>query len=204
MCYYLLPTVPDIGAVRLDVFGAITITTALLLAVYAIVNGNAAGWLSLQTVGMFSAAILLFVLFVYIKSKVQQPLVPMSIFRIGNITSVSIIGILWSVAMFAWFFMTALYLQLVLRYTPMEVGLAFLPPNLIMAAFSWGLSAKMVMRFGTKLPIVFGMSSDRSWSSPFHDSLRSMLISICMCFRNASARAGRWGDIQSCAPCWNE
>ena len=54
--------------------------------------------------------------------------------------------------------MAALYLQLVLRYTPMEVGLAFLPPNLIMAAFSWGLSAKMVMRFGTKLPIVFGMS----------------------------------------------
>jgi MFS family permease len=60
--------------------------------------------------------------------------------------------------MFAWFFMAALYLQLVLRYIPMEVGLAFLPPNLLMAAFSWGLSAKMVLRFGTKLPIVFGMS----------------------------------------------
>ena len=50
--------------------------------------------------------------------------------------------------MFAWFFMSALYLQLVLGYSPLRVGLAFLPANLIMGAFSLGLSAKLVMRFG--------------------------------------------------------
>lgn len=158
LCFYLLPNSPGIGMAQLDILGAITITISLLLAVYAIVNSNAAGWLSLQTLGILLAATLLFALFLYIESKVPAPLVPLRIFKTANITTVSGIGVLWSVAMFAWFFMTALYLQLVLRYTPMEVGLAFLPPNLIMAAFSWGLSAKMVLRFGTKLPIVFGMS----------------------------------------------
>jgi MFS family permease len=60
--------------------------------------------------------------------------------------------------MFAWFFLSALYMQLVLHYTPMQVGLAFLPANLIMAAFSLGLSAKLVMRFGTRWPLAFGLA----------------------------------------------
>jgi MFS family permease len=59
--------------------------------------------------------------------------------------------------MFAWFFISALYLQLVLGYSPLKVGLAFLPANLIMGAFSLGLSAKIVMRFGTRLPLAIGM-----------------------------------------------
>jgi MFS family permease len=59
--------------------------------------------------------------------------------------------------MFAWFFISALYLQLVLAYTPMQVGLAFLPANLIMGVFSLGLSAKMVMRFGIRLPLAAGL-----------------------------------------------
>src|SRR5260221_10550771 len=59
--------------------------------------------------------------------------------------------------MFAWFFVSALYMQRVLGYSPMQVGLAFLPSNLIMAAFSLGISAKMVMRFGTRLPLAAGL-----------------------------------------------
>ena len=60
--------------------------------------------------------------------------------------------------MFAWFFLSALYLQLVLGYTPLQVGLAFLPANLIMATMSLGVSAKLVMRFGIKRPLVGGLS----------------------------------------------
>jgi MFS family permease len=59
--------------------------------------------------------------------------------------------------MFAWFFLSALYLQLVLGYSPLQVGLAFLPANLIMAAFSLGLSARMVMRFGIRAPLGVGL-----------------------------------------------
>jgi MFS family permease len=69
-----------------------------------------------------------------------------------------VVGILWAAAMFAWFFLSALYLQRVLGYSPLQVGLAFLPANLIMAAFSLGISAKVVMRFGIRAPIAAGLS----------------------------------------------
>jgi MFS family permease len=59
--------------------------------------------------------------------------------------------------MFAWFFISALYLQLVLGYSPLKVGLSFLPANLIMGAFSLGLSAKLVMRFGVRRPLATGL-----------------------------------------------
>jgi MFS family permease len=60
--------------------------------------------------------------------------------------------------MFAWFFLSALYLQLVLGYSPLQVGLVFLPANVIMGAFSIGLSAKLVMRFGVRVPLAAGLS----------------------------------------------
>ena len=82
---------------------------------------------------------------------------PLRLFRVRSLAVANVIGVLWAAAMFAWFFISALYMQLVLGYTPMQIGLAFLPANLIMAAFSIGLSAKLVMRFGLRLPISAGM-----------------------------------------------
>jgi EmrB/QacA subfamily drug resistance transporter len=142
---------------RLDVAGAVTITSALVLAVYAIVNGNEAGWGSTQTLGLLAVAAVLGVLFLAIESRVESPLVPLRLFRIRNVATANVVGVLWSAAMFAWFFLSALYLQLVLGYDPLEVGLAFLPANLLMGAFSLGLSAKLVMRFGIRLPLTTGM-----------------------------------------------
>ena len=72
--------------------------------------------------------------------------------------SVRICQCLWAAAMFAWFFLSALYLQTVLGYSPLLVGLAFLPSNLIMGTFSLGLSAKLVMRFGIKPPLALGLA----------------------------------------------
>jgi EmrB/QacA subfamily drug resistance transporter len=142
---------------RLDVAGAASITGAMLLAVYAIVNGNTAGWTSLQTLGLLAAAILILVGFVIWESRVSAPLMPLTIFRHRNLSVANAVGILWAAAMFALFFLSALYLQLVLGYSPLEVGLAFLPGNLIMMAFSLGLSAKLVMRFGFRGPLAFGL-----------------------------------------------
>src|SRR5947208_8155968 len=82
---------------------------------------------------------------------------PLGLFQLRNVATANVIGMLWAAAMFAWFFLSALYLQLVLGYSPLEVGLAFLPANIIMAAFSIGLSAKLVMRFGIRLPLVGGL-----------------------------------------------
>jgi len=65
--------------------------------------------------------------------------------------------VLWAAAMFAWFFLAALYLQLVLGFSPLEVGLAFAPSTIIMGAFSLGLSAKLVIRYGYRPPLVTGL-----------------------------------------------
>lgn len=156
LCLYLLPK-SEGQHVKLDIAGAITVTASLMLAVYAIIGGNAAGWLSFETLGLLALA--LFCIFIYIERSIKAPLVPLSVFRLPNVTASSMIGILWSAAMFSWFFLAALYLQTILGYTPMQVGLSFLPANIIMAAFSLGLSAKIVMRFGTKLPLGIGMAA---------------------------------------------
>jgi EmrB/QacA subfamily drug resistance transporter len=155
---------------RLDVAGAIAITLSLMLAIYGIVNGNEAGWSSARTLGCVGGGAALFVLFVLIEAFAKAPLMPLGLFRFRNLSAASMIGALWSAAMFAWFFVSALYMQLVLGYTPMQVGLAFLPANLIMAAFSLGLSAKMVMRFGNRLPLALGLALAASGLALFASS----------------------------------
>jgi len=144
-------------AQRLDVAGAVTITASLMLAVYAIVDGNQAGWTSVQTLGLLGAALAGLALFVAIEARVPQPLMPLRLFRLRNVATANVVGMLWAAAMFAWFFIAALYLQLVLGYSPLQVGLAFLPANLLMAACSLGLSARLVMRFGLRWPFVAGL-----------------------------------------------
>jgi EmrB/QacA subfamily drug resistance transporter len=143
---------------RLDVAGAVTVTASLMLAVYAIVNGNDVGWTSARTLGLLAASATLLGLFLLIEARVRSPLVPLRLFRLRNIAVSNVVGVLWAAAMFAWFFLSALYLQLVLGYSPLEVGLAFLPANLIMAVFSLGLSAKLVMRFGIRTPLGLGLA----------------------------------------------
>jgi EmrB/QacA subfamily drug resistance transporter len=143
---------------RLDFGGALTVTASLMLAVYAIVNGNAAGWTSARTLGLLGAAAGLMGLFLIIETRVEAPLMPLRLFRLRSLATANVVGVLWAAGMFAWFFISALYLQLVLGYSPLQVGLAFLPANVVMAAFSLGLSAKLVMRFGVRGPLAGGLA----------------------------------------------
>jgi MFS family permease len=143
---------------RLDVAGALAVTASLMLAVYAIVNGNEQGWTSGRTLGLLAAAAAGLASFLAIEARVASPLMPLGLFRLRSVATANVVGILWSAAMFAMFFLSALYLQLVLGYSPLEVGLAFLPANLIMGALSLGLSARLVMRFGIKPPLVVGLA----------------------------------------------
>jgi EmrB/QacA subfamily drug resistance transporter len=142
---------------RLDVAGAVTVTAALMVAVYAIVNGNQNGWTSSETVGLLAIASAMLAVFVWIEARVEAPLVPLRLFRMRDLTVSNTMAVLWAASMFAWFFLSALYLQLVLGYSPLQVGLAFLPSNLIMGAFSLGLSARIVLRFGIRKPLGIGL-----------------------------------------------
>ena len=143
---------------RLDVSGAVTVTAALMLAVYAIVNGNQNGWLSAETLALLACSVVLVALFLVIESRVSSPLMPLAVLRIRNVAFANLVAMLWAAAMFAWFFLSALYLQLVLGYSPLRVGLSFLPANLIMGGLSIGVSAKLVMRYGIKRPLGAGLA----------------------------------------------
>ncbi len=150
-------TRPAASGTRLDIAGAITVTASLMIAVYAIVNENEAGWASAQTLGLLGTAGALLASFFVIESRVRDPLMPLELFRRRNLATANVMGVLWAAAMFAWFFLSALYLQLVLQFAPLQVGLAFLPGNLIMAIFSVGISAKLVMRYGLQAPLATGL-----------------------------------------------
>jgi EmrB/QacA subfamily drug resistance transporter len=156
-----LRLLPAGGAValarRVDVAGAVSVTGALLVAVYAIVEGNQAGWTSARTLGLLLGAAALLVAFVAIESRSRAPLIPLRLFRLRNVAGANVVGVLWAAAMFAWFFLSALYLQLVLAYDPLQVGLAFLPGNVIMGVLSVRVSAPLVMRFGLRKPLGAGL-----------------------------------------------
>ena len=143
---------------RLDVTGAVTVTASLMLGTYAIVNGNDNGWTSGETIALLAAAAALLGIFLTVESRVRSPLMPLGLFRLRNISVANVVGVLMAGAMFGWFFLAALYLQLVLDYSPLEVGLAFLPATLIMGTGSIALSDRLVMRFGVKPPLVAGLA----------------------------------------------
>jgi MFS family permease len=159
LCFILLPSArgPSQGQ-RLDIAGAITVTGALMLAVYAIVNGNQTGWSSGQTIGLLAGALVLLAAFLGIESRASSPLMPLGLFRFRNLLTANVVGILMAGGMFATFFFTALYMQLVLGYSPLEVGLAYLPSTVIWGTVSFALSDKAVMRFGIKPPLIFGLT----------------------------------------------
>jgi MFS family permease len=106
---------------------------------------------------LLALALATFGAFLVIEFVVDSPLVPLALFKLRNLATADVVGVLWAGAMFAWFFLTALYMQLVLGYSPLQIGLAFLPGNLIMGALSIGLSAKIVMRYGFRAPLAVGL-----------------------------------------------
>jgi len=155
----LLPTDDaDEASGRLDVPGAVLVTAALMLAVAGIVGGDSAGWTSGRTVALLVGSAVLFAGFIGWEARSAQPLVPLRVFRLRNLSVSQVVGILWAGAMFGWFFLTALYLQDVRGLPALQVGLAFLPASLVQGVCSLWLSDRLVMRFGVRPPMVAGLS----------------------------------------------
>src|SRR4051794_38403642 len=146
------------GSTRLDVPGAVLVTSALMIAVYAVVGGNDAGWASTRTLTLLASAAVLFVAFIVRETKAAAPLVPLRLFKLRNVSVSQVVGVLWAAAMFAWFFLAALYLQQVLGYSALEVGLAFVPTSLVMMFCSLKLSDRLVMAYGIRAPLTVGLA----------------------------------------------
>src|SRR6185503_7887600 len=99
-CASLLKTEAVEANQRLDVWGAVTVTASLMLAVYGIVEGNQAGWMSAQTLGLLGAAVLLLATFIAIEARIAQPLMPLGLFRVRSVTAANILGVFWAASMF--------------------------------------------------------------------------------------------------------
>ena len=98
-CRRLMPHLPGTASgTKLDVAGAITVTTSLMLAVYAVVNGHEVGWRSMQTVGTLTGAVALLVTFLFIESRVKAPLMPLGLFRLRNVATANVAAVLWAAA----------------------------------------------------------------------------------------------------------
>jgi EmrB/QacA subfamily drug resistance transporter len=141
-----------------DVAGAVLVTGALMLGVYTIVKPAAEyGWGAGRTLILGAVAVALLAAFVAREATARNPLVPLRIFRSRNVSGANLVQALSVAGMFGMFFLGALYLQQVLQYTPLEIGLAFLPSTVVMGAVSLRYSDRLVARFGAKATMVAGL-----------------------------------------------
>jgi EmrB/QacA subfamily drug resistance transporter len=158
LCLRLIPVAPveQVATGRLDLTGAATLTGALMLAVYGIISGSDVGWFSSQSWLTLGGVLLLLAAFVFIESRVSNPLVPLGVMRSRMLVATNVTAALAAAAMFATFFLT-LYLQRVLGKSPLQVALIFLPTCIISAVLALGFSARIVNRYGIKRPFAAGL-----------------------------------------------
>jgi EmrB/QacA subfamily drug resistance transporter len=142
-----------------DLPGAGLIVAALMMGVYAIVEATNYGWGSAHTLGFGAGAVGLLIAFVARESRAANPLVPLQIFRSRNLSGANAIQALMVGGIYAMFFLGALYLQKVLGFDSLEVGLAFIPMTAIIGILSLGFSAKLNMRFGARATLLPGLVS---------------------------------------------
>jgi len=148
---------PSERARRINGWSGVAVTIALMCALYGVANGIDAGWAAGHVLTSLAAAMCMFAVFWAAESRANHPLVPFALVRERNLAVSAVVRILWSAAAAAWSFSGALYLQLVLGLSPLKTGIAFLPANLLMGAFALGLSARIVMRFGIRVPVLTGL-----------------------------------------------
>ncbi|MGH2958093.1 MAG: MFS transporter, partial [Solirubrobacterales bacterium] len=141
-----------------DLPGAFLSVSSLMLLVYTIVETSTYGWGSLHTIGFGALSLALLVGFFVREATAAHPLMPLHIFRSRNISVANGVQALMVAGIFGMFFLGALYLQQVLGYDAVDVGLAFLPIALAIAALSLGLSARLITRFGAKNTLIPGLA----------------------------------------------
>jgi EmrB/QacA subfamily drug resistance transporter len=138
-----------------DVLGAALITGALMLLVYTIVKPAADfGWGDGRTLGLGAGSLALLAAFIWREATARSPLIPLGIFRSRNLSGANAIQALFVAGMFGMFFLGSLYMQRVLGYDALEIGLAFLPVTLVIGTLSLGYSDRLILRFGARATLI--------------------------------------------------
>jgi EmrB/QacA subfamily drug resistance transporter len=141
-----------------DVLGAVLVTAALMLGVYTILEAGEYGWASLHTLGFGALSLALLGGFLIREARTAKPLIPLGIFRSRSVAGANIVQALMVAGLFGVFFLGSLYMERVLGYDALEIGLAFLPVALLIGALSLGFSARLNMRFGAKATLIPGLA----------------------------------------------
>jgi EmrB/QacA subfamily drug resistance transporter len=131
-----------------DIPGAALLTGGLMLGVYTILQVEQQGWGSARTLTLGAVAVAAIAAFVVRQGRIDSPLMPLRLFRSRNVSGANAVQGLLVVGMFGMFFLGALYLQQVLGYDALQVGLAFLPSTIVMGAMSLRYSGPLAERFG--------------------------------------------------------
>jgi EmrB/QacA subfamily drug resistance transporter len=139
-----------------DVAGAVSITAALSIFVYALVDANSAGWGSVQTIGLLGITALLFAAFIAIERRSSSPVVPFRIFRIQTVTGANVVGLMIGASLFSMFFYISLYMQQVLGYSAIKTGLSYLPLALTIIVAA-GVASQLTTKIGFKPVLAAGM-----------------------------------------------
>ena len=140
-----------------DALGAVLITGALMLGVYTIVEpASDLGWTAGQTLALGATSLTLLAAFIAREATARTPLIPLRIFRSRNVSGANAVEALFVAGMFGMFFLGSLYMEQVLGYSALEIGLAFLPVALAIGVLSLGFSERLNMRFGAKPTLLVG------------------------------------------------
>ncbi len=138
-----------------DLPGAVLATGGMLLLVFALIKAPDVGWDSARTVGMLAAAVAILVAFLLNERRHSHPLMPLSIFRVKGLVAADVTWLIGMAGFFAMFFFLTLYMQEVLRFSPLQAGAAYLPVTVCLALAA-GASSQLFARIGTRPVIVAG------------------------------------------------
>jgi EmrB/QacA subfamily drug resistance transporter len=152
---------------HLDLRGAALVTSGLMTLVYGLTEASSWGWLSGQTFGFLGVSALLLAAFVWNESRAPHPLMPLSIFKIRNVAGANAMMTPVMASMLGMFFLLSLYIQAVMKYTPVETGIAFLPFPITLALIS-NTVPRLIPKFGYKRFLMAGtlfLASGLLWLS---------------------------------------
>jgi EmrB/QacA subfamily drug resistance transporter len=158
---FAIRLVPDHEGIGLtagaDLPGAALLTGGLMLAVYTILGVAEQGWGSTQTLALGAVSVGLLAAFVARQAHVANPLMPLRLFRSRNVAGANLVQALLVVGMFGMFFLGALYMQRILGYDALQVGLAYLPTTVVMGTMSFRFTGQLNLRFGPQATLVPAM-----------------------------------------------
>jgi MFS family permease len=142
---------------KFDLAGAVTVTAGVMALILGLVEAPGWGWDSPRTLGALAAAVLLLAAFVLVEARHRAPLVPLGLFRNATLSSANLMTVVWASSTIGWQFITTLYLQGTLHYSPLRTAFAVLPMGLCVLIFANLMTGRLTQRWGTRPVAVIGM-----------------------------------------------